>query len=224
MMEKEISIHRALAQLKTTTARIDNIISNAKFVSLTIGQSGTANGKTIELCEREIQSNYDAVVKLINNYQTIKLAIIRSNSGINNINESLIEKVTVLDTDMTISEMLCIHSYVIPYQKKLLRVLKEQLGTCTYKVEYSQTAASEKIANMISQMGNNNSEEKLSKETIEQISKAYRDNNCVFLVDPLNINDKINELSKYIEDFEEVCDATLSEQNSLKKITVDFDD
>ena len=98
-------------------------------------QSGIAHGQSIEVCSRGIQLNFDTTTKLIDNFKTIKLAIIRANSGIDYITADLIDRVEVLNEKMTISEMLCIHSYIIPLYKKLLEVMEAQYDQAIIEVD-----------------------------------------------------------------------------------------
>lgn len=78
----DITIHRALSQLKTTKARITQKLHEDIYISSTIGKTDLAEGRPVAAVEREIQSNYDSMMALLKNYETLKLAIIRSNSGI----------------------------------------------------------------------------------------------------------------------------------------------
>ena len=78
----EITIHRALSQLKTTQARIEDKFEKDIYVSSTIGKTNMAEGRPVDAVKREILANFDSMQQLLKNYQTLKLAIIRSNSGI----------------------------------------------------------------------------------------------------------------------------------------------
>ena len=78
----EMTIHRALLELKTLKKRIEKEISGAEFITCVKGRADKINGVPRKEVEAKYQSNYDTIVGLISNYEKIKTAVIRSNAGL----------------------------------------------------------------------------------------------------------------------------------------------
>ena len=78
------TVHRALAMLKTTKARIERELSdeNILWVRVARGQEETVSGVPVKDIRRDIQSHYDRITALITNYTKIKAAVIESNAGV----------------------------------------------------------------------------------------------------------------------------------------------
>ena len=55
----------------------------------------------------------------------------------------------------------------------------------------------------------------------QEIVKSFLAENEAKIIDPLNLKEKIDSLSKKIEDFEMEVDFALSESNTLTKIKID---
>ena len=73
----QITIHRALAKIKTTEKRIQSLLRDGVFVSSVVGQTQvTPSGRSVKDVSAEIRSNYDSVVSLLDNYEALKLAVI----------------------------------------------------------------------------------------------------------------------------------------------------
>lgn len=124
----EITIHRALSQLKTTQARIEDKFEKDIYVSSTIGKTNMAEGRPVDAVKREILANFDSMQQLLKNYQTLKLAIIRSNSGITeestNIKTGMVEGM-----ELTVAEAIAIQKYVLPLESQFVRRLETSSTT-----------------------------------------------------------------------------------------------
>ena len=74
----QITIHRALAKIKTTEKRFFSLMNSGVFVSSQVGQSQvTPSGRSVKDTTAEIKANYDSAVSLLRNYEALKLAVIR---------------------------------------------------------------------------------------------------------------------------------------------------
>ena len=77
------SVHRALAMLKTTKARIERELSDKEilWVRVARGQEDVVSGVAVKDIQRDIQSHYDRITALISNYTKIKAAVISEQKG-----------------------------------------------------------------------------------------------------------------------------------------------
>ena len=100
------SVHRALAMLKTTKARIERELSNQEvlWVRVARGQEDVVSGVTVKDIQRSIQAHYDRITALISNYTKIKAAVIQSNAGV--IPGTDLRKVDIAGQALTVAEII----------------------------------------------------------------------------------------------------------------------
>ncbi|MGN8836551.1 hypothetical protein ACTNCI_06180 [Mitsuokella jalaludinii] len=216
----EITIHRALSQLKTTQARIEDRFSKDIYISSTIGKTGMAEGRPVDAVEREIRSNYDSMCQLLRNFETLKLAIIRSNSGITEESTN-IRTGEVDGRQMTVAEAIAIQKYVLPFWSRFVGHLEAQLNETKRSVEAANNQANREISSMLDTFSNKDSKN-LDQAQVNTITEAYQQNKFRRLVDPLELVRKIDKLHHQIDELAVSVDAFLSESNAISHITVEL--
>ena len=216
----EITIHRALSQLKTTQARIEDKFEKDIYVSSTIGKTNMAEGRPVDAVKREILANFDSMQQLLKNYQTLKLAIIRSNSGITeastNIKTGMVEGM-----ELTVAEAIAIQKYVLPLENQFVRRLETQLNNAKRTIEMTNSQANTEITSVLEALSNKDSKN-LDPSQVNTITEAYQQNKFRQLVDPLDLADKIRKLRDKLDALSVGVDAFLSESNAISHINVDL--
>jgi hypothetical protein len=216
----EITIHRALSQLKTTQARIEDKFEKDIYVSSTIGKTNMAEGRPVDAVKREILANFDSMQQLLKNYQTLKLAIIRSNSGITeestNIKTGMVEGM-----ELTVAEAIAIQKYVLPLESQFVRRLENQLNNAKRTIEMTNSQANTEITSVLEALSNKDSKN-LDPSQVNTITEAYQQNKFRQLVDPLDLADKIRKLRDKLDALSVGVDAFLSESNAISHINVDL--
>lgn len=216
----EITIHRALSQLKTTQARIEDKFEKDIYVSSTIGKTNMAEGRPVDAVKREILANFDSMQQLLKNYQTLKLAIIRSNSGITeestNIKTGMVEGM-----ELTVAEAIAIQKYVLPLESQFVRRLENQLNNVKRTIEMTNSQANTEITSVLEALSNKDSKN-LDPSQVNTITEAYQQNKFRQLVDPLDLADKIRKLRDKLDALSVGVDAFLSESNAISHINVDL--
>ena len=78
------TVHRALSLIKSTKSRIEKEFSEdaPAWIRVARGQEDSIRGVSVEEIRREIQSHYDRVTALIENYIALKSAVVQSNAGV----------------------------------------------------------------------------------------------------------------------------------------------
>ncbi len=219
----QITIHRALAKIKTTEKRFLALMNNGTFVSSQVGQSQvTPGGRSVKDMTAEIKSNYDSAVSLLKNYEALKLAVIRSNSGITKDTTGL-DETKVGGKNMLVAEIIAKQKYVMPLYKKLIDTLSYQLNSVSQDIERKNSHVQDNLTRVLSNISNG-SNEKLTEAQISSITETYYANNSCFIIDPLKISETIRKLQKTYDDFWDEADSRLSEVNALKVIEVALDD
>lgn len=217
----DITIHRALSQLKTTKARITQKLHEDIYISSTIGKTDLAEGRPVAAVEREIQSNYDSMMALLKNYETLKLAIIRSNSGITRDSTNITEG-EVNGRRMTVAEAIAVQKYVLPLKTSFVTTLASQLNNAKHTVEMANSQANNEIATMLDALSNKDSKN-LDRSQITTITEAYQQNKFRKLVDPMDLVNKIDTLRKENDALAVGIDSFLSESNAIQHIQVELD-
>lgn len=219
----QITIHRALAKIKTTEKRFLALMNKGTFVSSQVGQSQvTPGGRSVKDMTAEIKANYDSAVSLLRNYEALKLAVIRSNSGITKETTGL-EQTKVGGRDMLVAELIAKQKYVMPLHKKFIDTLTGQLNRVSVDIEHKNSRVQDNLTHVLSNISNG-SNEKLTEAQISSITETYYANNSCFIIDPLKLSETIRKRQKEYDEFLDEADSRLSEVNALKMIEVALDD
>lgn len=203
-MEK-LSLHRALAELKVLTDRIDK--ANGSLLVCGFAQKDKLVNNKYEKSkfEEDAKSSYQSITDLIKRRQAIKSAVVKANTTI---------LVKIGDKEMTLSDAITQKMY-IAQEKALLNALKVNYNGAMASVEKHNAVIDDQAKKLTElQVG----KEGTTKETVEGIMKSFLENNRVTLVDPLGIADLIKGRELAISTFEANVDAVLSEANAINSI------
>ena len=208
----QISITRALAELKLLDSRITNAINSSVFVVATKKSSKSVNGVvTKDQFVETVKSDYQSIVTLIERRKRIKSAIVASNA---------VTLVKIGEKDITVADAIE-RKNNIQYDKHLL----ERMGTsysCAISVYQREN---EKVQVNVDQLllttFGKEGRQKVTGDEIEVISKPYKEQNEFEVINPINILEKVNVLKAEIENFEMEVDFVLSTSNAITLVTVD---
>lgn len=135
-MSEPISVTRALAQLKTLTARIEAAITASLFVGIKAGKDTNTKvllpkgNLTLKAVEDRINSEHKSLDDLITERSKLKSAIAISNS---------ITKVTIGGVEMTVSEAIE-RKHTLPLRVRRLEVMRTQYNQAVNEVASKETA------------------------------------------------------------------------------------
>jgi hypothetical protein len=200
MKKNQISITRALNELKLLDQRINKSISNNIFVGVKL------KDKSLEK-DFNPSSSLQSIKDLINRKQLIKSAIMLSNSK--TIVEIGKEKISVVEAIEKKS--------TIVYKEELLKKLKKDYQVAITK-EAKINIDVDNAVNRILESTLGKEKVNASNDLIESISKPYRESNQASLDDPLKISEIIKDLEEEIDTFNSEIDFVLSESNAITKI------
>lgn len=208
-MEK-MSIHRALAEIKSYDDRISRAIRHQTYVIANKKSNDKIKGKSLEEVKRDIQKNYDRVESLISNKKKLKAAVVLSNAT---------TKVTIDGVEYTVAEAIE-RKNMIYLEESLLNQLTSQYNTETLKVDNMNNELPEKLESYLQAILGE--KDKRSADDIKMHTKAFNDRNMYELIDPFDIKGKIDKLYDEITKFKTEVDYKLSESNSTTFIEVDL--
>jgi hypothetical protein len=204
----EISIHRALAELKLLDKRITKLINESPLFCLPKKKDEKWIGKdTLSEYNKKVEGNFDSINSLIARKEQIKSKIMYSNA---------ITKVVVAGEEMTVAEAIE-RKNNIEYKKSLLNRLKKDLYVANNQIENESSKLPDKLESFLkATLGDNP-----SIKEVEAVSKMFMENNALILHDPINVENKIKILEKEIDEFLMEVDFVLSESNSVTKISIE---
>lgn len=198
----EITITRALVELKTLSKRIQKLTSSTTFVSTRV------LGRSWRDHTDETKSNFQALRALIDRYEKIKFAILQSNAT---------TQVSIGGITYTVAEALA-KKETMTHQISLFNELRQQRVNATATVENHTQDVQRKLDSLLER--NFSNDKKVEETDIKTITEAFLRNNRIEEVDPLHIDAVIKDLEDEIQSFGKEVDFTLSESNAVTKIVV----
>ncbi len=196
-----ISITRALTELKTLDKRIQKAIESGTFVSYQ-GQFYAPSPYA-----KNAQASYQSVMDLLERRKKLKSMIIMCNAK---------TMVTICGKDMTVAEAIETKSSIKHY-KNLLAVMKKQYAEANRNVEAINHRCRGELESKTSRSSENKDDHKMD---LVEFSKRYMEMHGVKLYDPLAVNSRIDDVEKYVREFEDEVDYVLAEKNSTTMITI----
>lgn len=210
---RNMSVHAALGELKKIDQRIGTKIRKASFLGAkklsadTVDMTTLSESKFEEKVKEEMQSIQD----LMDNGAAIKQAIVLSNA---------VTKLPIGSKEMTVAEAIETKR-TIGYKKELLSRLKSAKNTVMSKVEMYNESVEDNLDRQLAALGANKDKSNSSKDLVP-FMEHYRNQNSWKVVDPLGIDELIEQLEDEIVEFETNVDVALSESNALTIISVEF--
>ncbi|KUL15179.1 hypothetical protein [Bacillus paralicheniformis] len=205
----ELTITRALSELKMLDKRIKRAVNESTFGGLMIGKKLPNGFRTTEDLETRAKADYQSVEALIKRRNAIKSAIVVSNAT---------TKIEVAGVKMTVAEAIE-RKTSISYDIQLLDKLKEVYADLVDEADSVNQKVTERLDKHLETLFGKDGKVKAAEN--QEIVKSFLAENEAKIIDPLNLKEKIDSLSKKIEDFEMEVDFALSESNTLTKINID---
>ncbi|AYV76410.1 MAG: hypothetical protein Terrestrivirus6_36 [Terrestrivirus sp.] len=208
MSKNQISITRALVELKTLDSKINKLITNTSFI-LCKTKKNNYNTQENEF-NKQVSSTYQSINDLVKQREKIKALIIHSNAT---------TRIKICNESIMVAEAIE-KKKTIEYTKLLLNTLKQQRNTTTREAETHRERVQIKIDENVRQIFSKDNGTKVDPHAIETISKGMWENDPVTVFDPLKIDKEIEDLDNYVTDFEANIDFVLSESNCTTMIEV----
>lgn len=205
----KISITRGLSELKVLKNRYEREIRDAKFIGVSV------SGKMVnpytsykpEDFEEQAKSGFQSLIDLERRIIEIKTKIDQSN---------FVTKVKVAGKEMTVLEAIEMKNFVDLKEQRLL-LLKQQLKSARNSYEEAEKKNRERIEKNVADQTAAGTKD----ATLEaKIKAAVEDMYPIAFIDPIEVEKKIKEDEKFLEDFKNEVDFILSESNSITYIEI----
>ena len=212
MIHEKMTVHKALAELKTLDDRINSEITGSVFVRANRHNNMKIFGKTIPDFMADTESSYQSVKALINRRNAMKRAVVLSNA---------ITKVNIGGVEYTVAEAIEMNNHGMENLVELRNCLREQYSSVKRMVESENGDKLVKACENYIQ-ATFGTKEKVNNPDIETAQKVYMANNTYDIVTGFDIEKIIKELTDRIDAFKAEIDSALSVSNALTVIEFDY--
>lgn len=210
-MKEEMTVHEALCELKLAGKKIAKAI-NAVFCETRKESTTKINGIEIPEFEEGIKQNYQRALDLIRRTEAMKRAISLSNAA---------TVISVAGKEMTVAEAIYEFQHGAETKEALIEELRRQYNACTKRVALENGEALEqKRERYINQLFSNREAVKISD--IRAAEDDFTKKNTFSMVDPLHLENVINELQEQVDEFKSKFDAVLQMSNATTKIVIEY--
>ena len=217
MTHESMTVHRALAELKTIGDRIDKAIESSIYSTAVKHSAEKINGVTVADFKETIKSNYQKVTSLIARRDAMKRAVVLSNAN---------TKVNVGGVEYTVAEAIEMKNNGMEYKK----YLKNRLVNCYRGAQVTLDGNSGEVIEkkaeqyVLSVIAAQPKDSKMSvdSEAMQALRKTYIENNTYDLIDPLKTMEIVEKLDDEINAFETEVDAALSVSNAITVIEFEY--
>lgn len=217
MTQEKMTIHKALAELKTMDDRIFKAINAHPYTMAVKHSAEKINGVTVSEFKDNIKSTYQKVQSLIARRDAMKRAVVISNAN---------TKVKVGNAEYTVAEAIEMKNHGMDYKKALRQRIVDNHRAAHVELERNSGEAIEKRAEQyvlsVIQAQPKDSKMTVDSEAMKALRKDYIANNTYDLIDPLGVVKVMEELMDEITEFETEVDAALSVSNAVTVIEFEY--
>ena len=213
MTTETMTIHKALSELKILDGRIKKEIQSGSYCAANKHSNEKINGIPIQDFRKTVQGTYDKVTDLINRRKAIKKAIVLSNAK---------TTVKIADTEYTVAEAIEMKNHWIEFETMLINVMDMQYKQAQAEVNRQNGNNLEERADQYVTAIYGQKEGKTNSADIDKVRKDFLEANSYEIVDPINVQDKVETLRQKIDAFMADVDSALSVSNALTKITIEY--
>lgn len=213
-MKEQMTIHKALCELKILNDRIERETADATFVVLNKHSNQKIAGAPIADYIEKTKQQYQSICTLINRRNAIKRAVTRSNAS---------TMVTIDGTEYTVAEAIDMKNAGMNNYQRLLDQIGNNLKYAQRKCEGENGEKLDQRAESYLKTMFDSADPKNLSEEIEKQRKAFIESQSFELVDPINASDVLKELKDMTDTFMSDVDSALSVSNALTSIEVEYE-
>lgn len=214
---EKMTVHKALAELKTMDDRIAKAIRDNIYVLAVKHSAEKINGMTVANFKDKMKSGYQKVTDLIARRDAMKRAVVLSNAT---------TKVKIGDKELSVAEAIEAKNHGMEFKSMLLRQMNSAYVSAQNDLNRNGGEALEKKAEqyVLAVIAAQPKDSKMSvdSEAMKALRKTYIENNTYDLIDPMDIASVIADLDAEINEFNAEVDAALSVSNALTVIEFEY--
>ncbi len=213
MIKENMTIHEALAVLKTLDKRILSRINTVSFCIVNKHCNEKINGKLLSEVKDDMRSGYESITDLIARRAAIRNALSISNA------KTLI---SIGDREYTVAEAIEMKKTGMSLKKELLSQMSQQFSRAKAQIDGTNGDALYRNADAYVNSMYGNKDKAVDPETIARSRNEWIKANALDLIDPLNVADEIKRLEDEIDKFSSEVDSKISVSNALTSIDIEY--
>ena len=217
MNTEKMTIHKALAELKTMDDRINKTIRSTSYVLAAKHTAEKINGVKVNNFKEQMRSGYQKVTDLIKRRDAMKRAVVLSNAT---------TKVKIGDNEYTVAEAIEMKNHGMEFRSALLRQMNSDYIAAQNDLARNGGEALEKKSEqyVLAVIAAQPKDSKMSADSdvMKGLRQTYIENNTYDLIDPLDITKVMEALDAEINEFNAEVDAALSVSNALTVIEFEY--
>lgn len=204
-MKQEITLHRAMSEIKSIEAKLQEIPS----VVAVANKKDGIQGMSIEEFQSKSQGAVDEYCNLVQRLVALKVARNKANAT---------NCITVCGQQMTLDEGIA-RKAVLNYNRNLLNIIKHQMNQANAAVQQASLEVERKVEAQVQSIAG--STKKISEEELGTIRKMLEKSTGKEIVMGKNVKAFIEKLEKSINEFSLEIDFALSEANACIKVEIE---
>lgn len=207
-----MTVHEALCEVKVSDSKIKSVLMKARFCAPNKASNTKLDGSSISEFSEQAKADFQRITDYIRRTEAIKAALNKSNA------ETIIK---VGATQMSVAEAIYMMAHGVDAKEKLLSALRSQYESSLKTI---RTENGEKLDTRLDKFieANYGSKDKADPELIKTQTEIFLKQNQYELIDPLKIQEKIQELDDEISDFKSNVDSALQISNATTQITIEW--
>lgn len=215
--KEQMTVHKALAELKVIDSRINNAIRSGTFVIANKHSNEKIHGVTINEFKNSMKSDFQKVSDLIARRNAIKKAVVASNA---------VTKVKVGDTEYTVATAIEMKNHGMEFKNTFKKCLESQYAVAKNELDKNSGDPLEKRAEnyvlSVIQAQPKDSKMAVDSEAMKNLRAQYIKDNTYDIIDPIGVKDAIEQLDNEISSFITEVDAALSVSNALTVLDIEY--
>lgn len=215
--KEQMTVHKALAELKVIDSRINNAIRSGTFVVANKHSNDKIHGMTINEFKNSMKSDFQKVSDLIARRNAIKKAVVASNA---------VTKVKVGDTEYTVATAIEMKNHGMEFKNTFKKCLESQYAVAKNDLDKNSGDPLEKRAEnyvlSVIQAQPKDSKMAVDSEAMKNLRAQYIKDNTYDIIDPIGVKDAIEQLDNEISSFITEVDAALSTSNALTVLDIEY--
>ena len=212
MNTEKMTVHRALAELKTLDDRIEKAISSITFCFANKHSNTKVQGMEIDEFVSKMKDDYKSAKTLINRRNAMKRAVVLSNA---------VTEVEINGKKYRVAEAIEMKNHGMDNYTCLYSNIMTDRSVAQKTIDKENSVLDKKADDYV--IGLFGSKDKAVGTEAEATRKAYIDANTYDFVDPIDVVSIGNKLKEEIDMFKAEVDAALSVSNAITEIEFSYD-
>ena len=213
-MKTNMTIHKALSELKILDSRINDKIEKSEFAVANKHSNGKIHGVPVETFCKEAKEGFQSLMTLINYRNAIKRAVTKSNA---------ITTVEIGGKTYTVAEAIDMKTMGCKYLSAVAEILNRQFAYASRKADTENDERLNDRADDYVKSLYSGSDLKNMSDEIKKVRDAFIAAQTVEVVDPIGASAKASELEAEVDAFMSDVDSALSVSNALTTIEVEYE-